>query len=131
MSIESDILNSCKTVAIVGLSSNQDRASFRVGKYLKEKGYSVIPVNPREKEVLGLHCYPDLKSVPVSIQVVDIFRRSEDVLSIVQEAIHTGAKAVWMQEGIINEEAAELARKAGLQVVMDKCMLKEHQKIDP
>ena len=104
MSIESDILNSCKTVAIVGLSSNQDRASFRVGKYLKEKGYSVIPVNPKEKEVLGLLCYPDLKSVPVSIQVVDIFRRSEDVLSIVQEAIQAGAEVVWMQEGIINED---------------------------
>lgn len=131
MSIESDILNSCKTVAIVGLSSNQDRASFRVGKYLKEKGYSVIPVNPKEKEVLGLLCYPDLKSVPVSIQVVDIFRRSEDVLSIVQEAIQAGAEVVWMQEGIINEDAADLARKAGLQVVMDKCMLKEHQKLNP
>ncbi|MCX6012736.1 MAG: CoA-binding protein, partial [Chloroflexi bacterium] len=122
MSIESDILNSFKTVAIVGLSSNPDRASFRVGSYLKDKGYKVIPVNPKKKEILGLISYPDLKSIPVPIQVVDIFRRSTEVEPIVQEAVQAGVSAVWMQEGIINEEAAELARKAGLLVVMNKCM---------
>jgi uncharacterized protein len=129
MSTEADILNSCKTIAIVGLSSNPDRASHHVGSYLKEQGYRIIPVNPTEKSVLGEVCYPDLASIPHKVDVVDIFRKSEDVPAIVDDAIKCGAKAVWMQEGIINEVAAATARQAGLKVVMNKCMLKEHTRL--
>jgi len=129
VSIEETILNSSRTVAVVGLSSKPDRTSYKVASYLKEQGYKIIPVNPTEREVLGEICYPDLASVPTSIDVVDIFRRSEEVPPIVAEAIRIGAKAVWMQEGVINEEAASQAREAGLMVVMDKCMRKEHLKL--
>jgi predicted CoA-binding protein len=113
-------------VAIVGLSSNPERPSFIVGKYLQENGYKIIPVNPGEKTILGETCYPDLAAVPGKIDVVDIFRKPEDVLPIARQAIQIGAKVVWMQEGIVNEEAAAEARKAGLKVVMDKCMRKQH-----
>jgi len=129
VSIEEKILNSSRTVAIVGLSSKPDRPSYKVASYLKEQGYKMIPVNPAEREILGETCYPDLVSAPESIDVVDIFRRSEDVPPIVLEAIRIGAKAVWMQEGVINEEAAARASEAGLMVVMDKCMRKEHLKL--
>jgi len=127
--IEEEILNSSRVVAVVGLSAKPDRPSHRVSDYLKAQGYRIIPVNPAESEILGELCYPDLASVPESVDVVDIFRRSEEVLPIVKEAIKIGAKAVWIQEGVINEEAAARAREAGLMVVMDKCMLKEHQKL--
>jgi predicted CoA-binding protein len=127
--VEEEILNSSRVVAVVGLSAKPDRPSYRVADYLKTQGYRIIPVNPAESEILGELCYPDLASVPESVDVVDIFRRSEEVLPIVKEAIRIGAKAVWMQEGVINEEAAAWAREAGLMVVMDKCMLKEHQKL--
>jgi predicted CoA-binding protein len=127
--VEEEILNSSRVVAVVGLSAKPDRPSYRVADYLKTQGYRIIPVNPAESEILGELCYPDLASVPESVDVVDIFRRSEEVLPIVKEAIRIGAKAVWMQEGVINEEAAARAREAGLMVVMDKCMLKEHQKL--
>jgi len=129
VSIEEKILNSSRTIAVVGLSSKPDQPSYRVASYLKEQGYKMIPVNPAEKEILGERCYPDLTSIPESIDVVDIFRRSEKVPPIVEEAIRIGANAVWMQEGVINEEAAARARKAGLMVVMDKCMRKEHRKL--
>ena len=129
MSVEERILNSSRTIAIVGLSSKPDQPSYRVASYLKEQGYKMIPVNPAEQEILGERCYPDLASIPESIDVVDIFRRSEKVPPIVEEAIRIGANAVWMQEGVINEEAASRARKAGLMVVMDKCMRKEHQRL--
>jgi len=124
-----EILKNSRTVAVVGLSSNPERPSNIVGKYLKEKGYKIIPVNPGEKTILGKTSYPDLASIPGKVDVVDIFRKSEDVLPIVREAIKIGAKAVWMQEGIKNEEAAAEAGKAGLKVVMDKCMRKEHMKL--
>ena len=127
--IEEEILNSSRVVAVVGLSAKPDRPSHRVADYLKAQGYRIIPVNPAESEILGELCYPDLASVPESVDVVDIFRRSEEVLPIVKEAIRVGAKAVWIQEGVINEEAAARAREAGLMVGMDKCMLKEHQKL--
>ena len=127
--IEEEILNSSRVVAVVGLSAKPDRPSHRVADYLKAQGYRIIPVNPAESEILGELCYPDLASVPESVDVVDIFRRSEEVLPIVREAIKIGAKAVWIQEGVINEEAAARAREAGLMVVMDKCMLKEHRKL--
>ena len=127
--MEEKILNSSRVVAVVGLSAKPDRPSHRVADYLKAQGYRIIPVNPAESEILGELCYPDLASVPESVDVVDIFRRSEEVLPIVKEAIKIGAKAVWIQEGVINEEAAARAREAGLMVVMDKCMLKEHRKL--
>ncbi len=126
MPIVEEILKNYRLVAVVGLSANPDRPSYRVASYLREKGYRVFPVNPNEKTILGETCYPDLSSIPEQVEVVDIFRRSEDVLPIVREAIKIGAKVVWMQEGVINEESATLAEKAGLKVVMDKCMRKEH-----
>jgi predicted CoA-binding protein len=130
MSTEEKVLNSSRTVAVVGLSSKPDRPSYRVASYLKEQGYKIIPVNPAEKEILGELCYPDIASIPESVDVVDVFRRSKEVLPIVEEAIKIGAKAVWMQEGVINEEAAARAREAGLVVVMDRCMRKEHRKLE-
>jgi predicted CoA-binding protein len=129
MSIVKDILDKSKVVAIVGLSGKQDRPSNVVGTYLKENGYKIIPVNPAENEILGEKSYPDLVSIPEKVDVVDIFRRSEDVPPIVSQAVKIGAKTVWMQEGVVNNEAAAVARKAGLNVVMDKCMRKEHLKL--
>ena len=129
MSIEKEILNSSRVVAVVGLSPKPERPSYRVANYLKEQGYRIIPVNPGAQEILGEACYPDLGSISEPIDVVDIFRSSEEVPAIVEEAIKIGAKVVWMQLGVINEEAASRARDAGLLVVMDRCMLKEHQKL--
>jgi predicted CoA-binding protein len=114
---------------VVGLSPNSERPSRKVAAYLKEQGYKIIPVNPEEKEILGEPCYPNLASIPQPIEVVDIFRRPEEVPALVEEAIEAGAKAVWMQEGIVSEEAARRARGAGLLVVMDKCMRKEHMRL--
>ncbi|MBI4328877.1 MAG: CoA-binding protein [Chloroflexi bacterium] len=124
-----EILKQARTVAVVGLSPRPERDSHEVGSYLKEQGYRIIPVNPQAREVLGEKCYPNLSAIPESIDVVDIFRRSETVGPVVAEAIAVGAKAVWMQEGVINEEAARQARAAGLGVVMDRCMKKEHQRL--
>lgn len=129
MSVEADILKSSRVVAVVGLSSNPERPSYQVASYLKGQGYRIIPVNPRENRVLGEVAYPDLYSIPELVDVVDVFRRPEEIPAIVQQAIKIGAKAVWMQEGIVNEAAAAQAREAGLLVVMDKCMLKEHRKL--
>ncbi len=123
---EAKILNEYSTVAVVGVSPNPRRPSCKVARYLTRHGYQVIPVNPYAKEILGKTSYPDLSSIPEPVEVVNIFRRSEEVPSIVDEAIKIGAKALWMQEGVINEEAASKARDAGLLVVMDKCMRKEH-----
>jgi predicted CoA-binding protein len=120
------ILKEYRTVAIVGASSDPERPSFRVLRYLSEHGYKVIPVNPNEHEILGMTCYPNLGSIPEKVEVVDIFRKSEAVMPVVEEAIKIGAKAVWMQEGVVNDEAATKARDAGLLVVMDKCMRKQH-----
>jgi predicted CoA-binding protein len=124
--VESDILQHYHVIAVVGLSPNPERTSNHVAVYLKEQGYHIIPVNPTTTEALDEVCYPDLVSVPDEVEVVQIFRKSEDVPPIVDQAIQKGAKAVWMQEGIVNEEAALKARQAGLLVVMDRCMLKEH-----
>ena len=131
MTLETKILNQYRIVAIVGVSPNPERPSYRVASYLMEHGYKVIPVNPNAQEILGKTSYPDLSSIPEKIEVVDIFRKSEEVVPIVEEAIKIGVKVVWMQEGVINEEAAAKARDAGLLVVMDKCMLKEHQRLTP
>jgi len=129
MNQEEKILKTYQTVAVVGLSPKSDRPSFRVASYLKEHGYRIIPVNPQAKEILSEICYPDLTSIPEPIEVVDVFRSSEQVPAVVEEAIKVEAKAVWMQEGVINEEAAARAKEAGLLVVMDKCMRKEHLKL--
>lgn len=123
------ILDDSKTVAVVGLSPKPERPSYRIATYLQRQGYRVIPVNPTVEEVLGERSYPDLRAVPEKIDVVDIFRRSEDVPPIVEEAIEVGAPVVWMQEGVVNEEAATRAEQAGLRVVMDRCILKEHRRL--
>jgi uncharacterized protein len=124
-----EILLSARTVASVGLSGNEEKVSNGVGAYLLEHGYKVIPVNPTTDEILGKKSYPDLSSVPEKIDVVQVFRRPEDVPPVVDEAIKVGAKVVWMQEGIVHEEAAQKAREAGLQVVMDACMRATHKRL--
>lgn len=123
-----NILEESKTVAVVGLSPREERDSHRVAKYLQSQGYRIIPVNPSADEILGERSYPNLTSIPESIDVVDVFRRSEAVPEIVEEAIKVGARTVWMQIGVIHEEAAARAREAGLQVVMDRCMMIEHRR---
>ncbi len=130
MSLEADILRKYRTVAVVGVSSREDRLSHRVARYLREHGYRIVPVNPRETEVLGEKCYPDLCSVPEPVDVVDVFRRPRHVPRVVAEAMYNGAKAIWMQEGIVHEAAARRARAVGLEVVMDRCMMSEHRKLE-
>jgi len=120
------LLESARTIAVVGLSSNKMRPSYGVAEYLQRAGYKIIPVNPSETEVLGERAVARLEDIHEKVDIVDIFRRSESVPEVVESAIAIGAKAVWMQEGVIHEAAAERARAAGLEVVMDKCMLKEH-----
>ncbi len=124
-----EILRSARTIAVVGLSGKRFRPSYGVAEYLQDAGYRIIPVNPAETSVLGENCYPDLDSVPDPIDIVDVFRRSEFVPEIVNAAIRKGAKAVWMQEGVVHEEAARRAEQAGLAVIMDRCILKEHRKL--
>jgi predicted CoA-binding protein len=126
-----DTLGSCKTVAVVGISPKEDRPSYVVAAFLKSKGYRIIPVRPEGEEILGEKVYHSLLEIPKEIQidVVDIFRRSEDVPPVVDESIQRGAKVIWMQEGVINREAEAKAEKAGLKVVMDRCMKKEHQRL--
>jgi len=123
------IIRESRNIAVVGISNKLGRPSLTVASYLKGQGYSIIPVNPTIQDVNGEKCYPDLGSIPEKVDVVDIFRKPQDVLPVVEEAIRIGAKTVWMQEGIVNEEAAKKAKEAGLQVVMDKCMLKEHARL--
>lgn len=123
------ILAQSKTIAVVGISDKAERPSYRVAKYLQDHGYRIIPVNPRLDEVLGEKCYSGLDSVPDKIDVVDIFRRPDDVLPIVKSAISLGVNTIWMQEGVVNEEAAHIAKAAGLNIIMDRCMLKEHSKL--
>lgn len=127
--IESEILKKYRRVAVVGASANPERPSHRVASYLIKHGYDVIPVNPGVREILGRVVYPDLSAIPGGVEVVDIFRRPEYVPPIVEEAIKIGARVIWMQEGIVNEAAASRAREAGLEVVMDRCMKKEHLRL--
>jgi uncharacterized protein len=124
-----DLLRSARTIAVVGLSNKRWRPSYGVSEYMQRAGYRIIPVNPELREVLGEQCYPDVDSVPERIDIVNIFRRSELAPEIVDAAIRVGAKAVWMQEGVVHEGAATRARAAGLTVVMDRCLLKEHRKL--
>ena len=124
-----EILLSAKTIASVGLSSNQEKESYWIVSYLKEQGYRIIPVNPTATEILGETVYPNLSAIPDKVDVVQVFRKPEDVPPVVEEAIKIGAKVVWMQAGIVNEEAAQKAREAGLQVVMDACMRATHRRL--
>ena len=129
MSVVEEILKNAKTIAVVGLSSQRMRASYGVSEFMQHKGFRIIPVNPNETEVLGEPAYPDLDSLKEPVDIVNIFRRSEAAPEIVDAAIRIGAKAVWMQEGVIHEEAAKKAEAAGLKVVMDRCLLKEYSKL--
>ena len=119
-----------KKIAVVGLSPKEIRPSYGVARYLQSVGYKIIPVNPGHPLILGEKSYPTLKDIPLKIDVVDVFRRPEHVIPITEDAIEIGAKAIWFQDGVINEEAAKLAEDAGLLVVMDDCMLRQHQAMD-
>jgi uncharacterized protein len=124
-----DLLRNSHVIAVVGLSSDDMRPSYGVAAYMQGAGYRIIPVNPNEIEVLGEKAYARLEDVPEKIDIVDVFRRSQFVMGVVESAIRVGARAVWMQEGVVDEEAAKLARKAGLGVVMDRCILKDHRSL--
>jgi predicted CoA-binding protein len=130
MGIIPELLATARTIAVVGLSSKRTRPSYGVSEYMQTAGYRIIPVNPMEAEVLGEKAYPDLEAVPERIDIVNIFRRPEYVPAIVEAAIRIGAGTVWMQEGVIHEAAAEKARAAGLTVIMDRCILKEHRRLE-
>jgi predicted CoA-binding protein len=124
-----EILKTARTIAVVGLSPKRYRPSYGVAEYLQRAGYRIIPVNPHETELLGERCYPDLEAIPEAVDIVDIFRRSEFVPEIVEAAIRKGAKVIWMQEGVVHEDAARRAEAAGLDVVMDRCILKDHRRM--
>ncbi len=123
------VFQTARTIAIVGLSDKPERDSFRVARYLQAHGYRIIPVNPNLAEVLGERAYASLRDVPEPVDIVDVFRRPDAVPGLVEDAIAIGAKAVWMQEGIAHNAAADRARAAGLQVVMSKCIMKEHRNV--
>jgi len=123
------ILKDSKTIAVVGLSPKPHRPSHRVASYLMEVGYTIIPVNPGQDSILGQTCYPNLRAIPVPVDLADIFRRPEEILPIVEDAIAIGARFIWMQEGIINEEAATKAEAAGITVIMDRCTKIDHMNL--
>jgi hypothetical protein len=123
------ILSNAKNIAVVGLSSKEDSPSYEVAKYLIEHGYRIFPVNPNYDEVLGIRCYPDLRSIPEHVDVVDIFRKQDAIATIVEEAIHIRADNVWMQRGLEHEAAAQRAKDAGLNVVMNRCMKQQHTRL--
>ena len=116
-----------KTIAVVGFSPKKERPSHYVSMYMKDNGYDVIPVNPGHREIAGMTCYPDLESIPEQVDVVDFCRRSEFVLPIVDSAISMGAKAIWMQDRVFHEDAAQKAKDEGILVIMDNCMLRQHR----
>ncbi len=125
----SDFLKENRTIAVVGLSPKETRPSHQVARYLIENGYTIYPVNPGQESILGLTCYPDLQSVPAHVDIVDIFRNSKEVPQIVDSAIEIGVKVVWMQLGVVHEDAAAKARAAGIIVVMDRCIKIDHQQL--
>ncbi len=124
-----EILKNYRVVAVVGLSADPARPSYRVAEYLQQHGYRIVPVNPGCQEILGEKCYPTLKDIPFPVEVVDIFRKVEAIPAIVEEAIQVGAKAVWMQLELVEPVSAQKARNAGLQVVMDRCLKIEHTRL--
>ena len=123
-----EVLKEYNKIAIVGLSPKKDRDSNRVARYLLDKGFEVVPVNPNCGEILGQVSYPSILDIPEEVEVVDIFRKPSAVMGIVDEAITKGAKVIWMQEGVVNNQASDKAKEAGLKVIMDRCILKEHAK---
>jgi len=124
-----ELLDKSRTIAVVGLSGKPERDSFKVAQYMQKQGYKIIPINPKVERVLGEKAYPDLPSVPEPVDIVNIFRRSEHILPVVNEALKISPLAIWMQLGIVNEEAAEIAEKAGILVIMDKCIMVEHRRL--
>ncbi len=126
------ILGDARTVAVVGLSSNPDRPSYEIAEYLQSKGYRIVPVNPKETEVLGERAYPTLADIPgdVEVDVVDVFRRAEHTPQIAEAAVARGAKVLWLQEGILNDEARQIGEAAGLAVVMGVCMRQESKRLE-
>lgn len=124
-----DILQRFRSVAVIGVSGSEEKPSHQVARYLKEHGYTIYPVNPRYASILGGDCYPSLIEIPDSVEIVDIFRKPSAVPDIVEDAISCGARVIWMQQGIVNNEAAQRAREAGLRVVMDRCMMTEHKRL--
>ena len=122
------ILSRYNRVAVIGLSNNHEKPSYQVAQYLKVHGFKIYPVNPGYEHILGEPCYPSLLDIPHTIEIVDIFRKPSAVPEIVEDAIRCGARVIWMQAGIVNNEAAKMARDAGLQVVMSKCMMVEHKR---
>ena len=123
------ILKQSHTLAVVGLSAEWHRPSYFAAKYMQEHGYTIIPVNPAATEILGQKCYPDLASIPIKVDLVDVFRKPEDAMPIADEAIRIGAKCLWLQLGVINREAADKASAAGLDVVMDRCVKIEYARL--
>jgi len=123
------ILNENKVIAVVGLSANESRPSFFAAKYMQYHGYTIIPVNPRYDSILGETCYPDLESIPMPVDIVDVFQRPDRVMPVAESAIAIGAKVLWMQLGVVNEEAATVARNAGLEVVMNRCVKIEYARL--
>ena len=117
-----------KTIAVVGLSEKPTRPSYQVAQYMQSVGYRIIPVNPLCSEILGEHCYPDLLSISEPVDMVNVFRKPEDCLPIAQDAVKIGAKSLWMQQGVVNQEAFEYAQSKGLEAVMDKCLMVEHRR---
>ena len=129
MSAEAEILRKYRTIAVVGLSRDETRDSHSVATYMQDAGYRIVPVNPSETEVLGEKAHPTVASAPPPVEIVNVFRRPRAVPSVVDDAIAAGAKVIWMQPGIVNEEAAAKAREAGLEVVMDRCIRSEHRRL--
>jgi uncharacterized protein len=125
------LFQEAKTIAVVGLSNSPGRASFGVARFLQTQGFRVIPVNPNDSEILGEKCYPNIESIPGEVDIVDIFRRSEFVMGVVSDALKKHPRCVWMQEGVVNHEAAKMAESAGIPVVMDQCILKELARLLP
>ncbi len=125
-----EAIEKSKVIAVVGLSNKPERPSYQVAEFLKERGYKIIPVNPRVDEVLGEKSYPDLTSIPEKIDLVDVFRKSEDVLPIAEQALKIKPSFFWMQEGIVNEDARELLEKNGIRVIMDRCIKKEITRLE-
>jgi len=124
-----DLLRDCHVIAVVGLSPKADRPSFRVARYLQQAGFDIVPVNPGQSEILGRPCYPDLRSIPGPVDLVDVFRRAEETPPIARDAVAIGARGLWLQQGIVSEEAERIAREGGLAVVMDRCLMVEHQRL--
>ena len=120
------VLRNSHTIAVVGLSAEPDRPSYRVAKYLQAHGYRIVPVNPKHPEILGEKSYPDLASIPFAVDMVDVFRKAQDCVSVAQQAVAIGAKVLWLQLGVVNDEAQQVAQAAGLTVVMDRCVKIDH-----